>query len=68
MSAKTDACVKARHMLRQDKTHVETRSVEDTCCLEGINRTGWTMMEAATAERGLFIELAIQYLWVPCLL
>ena len=39
----------------------EARPVEDTWCLEGINRTQWTV---TGAELGFLIELAVQRLWV----
>jgi hypothetical protein len=46
MSAETDPCAK-------------TRLMEDMRCLEGINRTRWTVTEA---ELGLLMELAVQCL------
>jgi hypothetical protein len=41
-------------------THAEARHMEDVWCLEVINRTRWTVMEA---ELGLLIELAVQCCW-----
>jgi hypothetical protein len=46
-------------MLRQDTA--KGRPMEDTGCLDCINRTRWTVMGT---ELGLFIELAGQCLWV----
>jgi hypothetical protein len=47
-------------MLDETDPRTEARLAEDMSCLEGIDRTQWTVTEA---ELGLLIELAVECLW-----
>ena len=46
------------------KASGEVRHVEDTWCLEGLNRTSQSDGDGSETELGLLVLLAVQHVWV----